>query len=181
MTHATTSIAPRLIALTLAAGCSVQPGEYRVYRAAFAPEQRDADCPADPDTDDDSSTFVAVDTFVVFASDDDTYFLELAGLGLTGTRDGDDYSFRGEQVDVETSPPDADIKVTATLTLTVDLELAGEEAHGEFTRVEKRTCTGGDACDKLQLPTTCTSHGSFAGTWVKDASVDYSLPDAAMP
>jgi hypothetical protein len=181
MTHTISRTASSLLVLlvmALAAGCSVQPGEYRVYRAAFEPERHDADCHTDPATDADTSSFFAVDTFVVFASDDDTYFLEFAGRGLTGTRDGDDYQFHGDELDVEIFPPDPKVRVTTTLVLDVALELSGEEAFGEYTRVDKRTCTGGSDCAKLVGATTCTSHGTFYGTWVKGASIDYSLPEA---
>lgn len=169
----------------LFAGCSVQPGDYRVYRIAMLPETKDANCFAggrDPNTIEDTTTFFGVSTFAIFASDSDTYFIEFGSDALTGTRDGKDYSFDGDSTDIEVVSPDPLIKVTTRVIANIEVSLDGDEAFGTYTRTVATGCSDGnepgDNCEAFGDNVECTVHGTFFGTWVKDAELEYPVGGA---
>ena len=166
----------------LFAGCTVQPGEYRVYRIAMLPETLDANCYAggnDPNLSEDTTTFFNVSTFAIFASDSDTYFLEFGSDALTGTRDKNDYSFAGDSTDIQILSPDPLVKSTTRVIANIEISLEGDEAFGTYVRTVAQGCSDGsepgDNCESFGDNTECTVNGTFFGTWVKDAELEYPV------
>lgn len=161
------------LALGLGA-CQPRPGDYRVYRVASLPDQLELDCfegEVDPNYAQDGTSFFSAASVAVFATDKDTYFVEFGGNTLTGTRSGKDYAFTGEDVDVEVM---GELTVTQSTSLELALEISGREIYGEYTVVERNTCSG-DGCDALGGDYRCTRRGSFFGAEVKDVDLEYSV------
>lgn len=89
------------------AGCTPDPdpGEYTLLNVAYADVQKDASCYANgevPDSiKDDTTSFRAGGTLVLFRGPEDLYFLQTETVVLEGARDAETFTFEGESVDVE--------------------------------------------------------------------------------
>ncbi|EDM75850.1 hypothetical protein PPSIR1_33576 [Plesiocystis pacifica SIR-1] len=156
------------------AGCSIQPGDYIVFRVAFDAPENQSDClngnDPNPNTVDDSTDLTTASSIAIFAFDDD-YFLEYGeGLSLQGVRDGSDYSFDGTTVDVEVLNPDDDTYTTNTVDIEVDLIINGKNINGIATTRTTNTCTGASCPEDYD--TTCTSTQRFRGSEIKDADLE---------
>lgn len=169
---------PRIFAAVAAAGlmaslgaCQVKPGEYVIYRISNYPGVETPDCPGDPDIRD-SSTFYGSGSFVVWASDPDTYHLEVdLGNGavlLEGTRDGGDYTFLGDSVQVE---GDTTV-ITNVVDVDVNFTIKGYGVTGKVTTFTSTTCSGD--CMGFE-PQSCTRTNEFVGTEVKDAELEHPI------
>ncbi len=155
-------------ATTLSA-CQVYPGDYRVYRVTSLAPTVGIDCENQPDLRD-TSTFFGVATIAMFASDSDSYFLELGADVLTGTRDGGVYSYEGVSVNVD----DLGMVATTTTTRTLDVQvtLKNKEIVGTATEVNTVTCTG----DCMGFTnTSCTLTTNFFGSEVNGAELEHPI------
>ncbi len=90
-----------------AAGCGsdADDSDYMLLRVAYASIEKDASCYEDgevpTEVKDDTTSFFAGGTLVVFNGPDEAYYLESETTALEGTRDGDVLTFTAKSVDVE--------------------------------------------------------------------------------
>lgn len=146
-------------------GCSIQPGHYVIIRLANAETTLSASCYADnkvPDNIRDDRTNLATGASVaIFAADSETYFLELADISIEGTREGKDYTFLGEEVDVEED---------STTTVKWDVQATIDNKSVTGTLISTTTCTG-DACGI----NSCAVTTNFVGTVVKGVELEHGI------
>ena len=149
-------------------GCAPQPGEYVVIRLANATVTESSSCYPDnmfPEfSQDDRNTFTAGSTVALFAVDADTYIAELDnGAGIEGTRDGKDYSFSGEVVDVQETQ-------TSTRELVVEFTMDNKYVSGRSVTTDTVTCTG-DPCQ----PYSCKTTVDFVGSVLKGVDIERAI------
>ncbi|HGG56370.1 MAG TPA: hypothetical protein ENK31_01090 [Nannocystis exedens] len=147
-------------------GCSIQPGHYVIIRLASAKTTESASCWDNmvPDSiKDDTTTLATGSSVAIFAADADTYYLELADgtISIEGTRDGKDYSFFGEDIDVEEYS-------TTTVTWDVQTTINNKSVTGKS--ITTTTCTG-DGCGIA----SCVQTTEFVGTVVKGVELQRGI------
>ncbi|HEY8379282.1 MAG TPA: hypothetical protein VIK91_22465 [Nannocystis sp.] len=143
--------------------CQVKPGEYRIFKITYLDPVFGPDCgPIDLR---DKSTFHHAETVAIFATDPETYYLEFRDDVLLGTRDGSEYSFLGESIEVEGDTT----LVTALRTLQVDFTLKGRKVTGNYRHFEATQCAGN--CDGVPVG-QCTITAEFYGTEIKDVELE---------
>ena len=146
-------------------GCSIQPGQYVIVRLASAKTTESASCWDNmvPDSiKDDTTTLSTGSSVAIFAADAETYYLEHPDAGsVEGTRDGKDYSFFGEEVNVEENS-------TTTVTWDIQTTIDNKSVTGKSIRTE--TCTG-DGCGIA----SCVKTTEFVGTIVKDVELEHGV------
>ena len=158
----------------VASSCQVKPGEYRIYRVANEDTVESTGCypsPPGPEITGDSTTVRAGQTFAIFAADADTYFLDFDMLSLVGTRDGADYSFNGETVDVELL---GDSTLTTTSILDIDVNITGRKVTGTSVLEVTNSCTGGMNCP-MPAMTVCTTTTEFQGSEIKGVELEHGV------
>lgn len=164
----------------LLASCQIKPGEYRVYRVANEDTVESTGCyPIDPGPaiTGDSTTVRVGQTFGIYAADEETYFLDFEMASLAGTRDGKDYSFNGETVDVEilVDPTNQmESTVTSTSILDVDVTIEGKKISGTSVLEVTVNCSGGTSCPD-PANTVCTRTTTFQGSEVKDVELEHGV------
>ncbi|MCY0993891.1 hypothetical protein OV203_42525 [Nannocystis sp. ILAH1] len=146
--------------------CQVKPGEYRIYKITSLPVQEGADCGTNPDLRD-STTFFTAGTLQIFATDADDFFLEYGEDVLIGSRSGTDYTFEGD--DVQVDDPGENTTTTTTRSLDVAISIKGYKITGDFVLFTSQSC-GGD-CDGFPSY-QCTVTGSFFGAEIKDVELE---------
>ena len=148
-------------------GCSVQPGQYVIIRLANAELTQSASCYPDnmvPDSlKDDRTTLSTGASIAIFAADSETYYLELAegAVSIEGSRDGKDYSFLGEEADVEEN---------STTTVKWDIQTTVNNKSVTGTSIITTTCSG-DGCGV----TSCVQTTNFVGTVVKGVELEHGI------
>ncbi len=147
-------------------GCAPQPGEYVVIRLANAEVTESSSCYPDnifPEyTQEDRNTFTAGATVAIFAVDAETYIAELDdGNGIEGTRDGKDYTFTGEFVDVEETQ-------TNSQELLVEFTMDNKYVTGRS--ISTATCTG-ENCAIASCKTTT----EFVGSVIKGVDIERAI------
>lgn len=168
----------RILAATVVMGlgiaCQPKPGDYRVYKITQLPPQQDEGCPDGvmPEAGD-SSTFFGVSTLALFASDPDSYFIEFLGTAITGTRDGGDYTFAGDLVDVNDVTDNTNTRLTRTLD--ISLTIKGKQISGSYVEVEKLVCEGDSAVCMAIEGYTCTRTNQFFGAEVNGVELEYDV------
>ena len=163
--------------VTLAASCQIMPGQYRVYRIANEETDSSGGCfPSTPGVDitGDSTTVRAGQTFAVYAADAETYFLDFEGFSLAGVRDGGDYSFTGEIVDVMLLGPMQDSTQTVTTVYDVDLTIAGKKITGSTVEEVRSECSGGMSCPN-PASMVCTRTTEFQGAEIKGVELEHGV------
>lgn len=174
----------RILAATVVMGlglaCQPKPGDYRVYKITQLTPQQDDGCPGGllPEPGDDS-TFFSVSTLAVFASDVDSFFLEFLGTAVTGTRDGADYTFSGDLVDVNEVTDNTNTRLTRTLDVT--LTIKGKQISGSYVEVEKLVCEGDSNVCMAIDGYTCTRTNNFFGSEINDIELEYGVDGAPAP
>jgi hypothetical protein len=151
-------------------GCQVAPGDYVIIRVANADVAESDSCYVDnmvPDSEkDDRTDFRTGGSISIFAADTETYFLEIDNMGsatsIEGTRDGGDYSFSGESVDVEA-------EYTITTTVEVDLTISNKSVVG--SSVWTQQCSGNN-CPVLP---SCVQTTDFVGTVVRGVELEHGV------
>lgn len=147
--------------------CQVKPGDYKIYKITYLNPVYGPDCGLVTDLRD-SSTFYGSETFAVFATDPETYFLEFRDDVILGDRDGTDYAFAGDSIEV-----DGDTTViTQTRKVEVALTIKGRQVTGNYLDFNASGCSG--LCDGV--PTgQCTITGEFIGTEIKDIELERDI------
>ncbi|MCA9663412.1 MAG: hypothetical protein KC486_34095 [Myxococcales bacterium] len=151
-------------------GCQVAPGQYVIIRVANADTAVSDSCYVDnmvPDGEkDDRTDFRTGGSIAIFAADSETYFLESDNMGVAtsieGTRDGGDYSFSGEDIDVEA-------EYTITTTVDVDLTIKNKSVIG--SSVWTQQCSGNN-CPVLP---SCVRTTDFVGTIVNGVELEHGV------
>ncbi|MEZ4383224.1 MAG: hypothetical protein R3A79_17990 [Nannocystaceae bacterium] len=154
-------------------GCQVHPGQYVIIRVANADLQRSDSCYFDnmvPDSiRDDRTDFRTGSSLAVFAADSETYFIEYdfngTPVSIEGTRDGGDYSFAGEDVNVEQ-------EYTVTQIVEVDMTIKNKTVIG--TTVATRQCSG-NGCEGASEVPSCVETIDFVGTIVSDVELEHGV------
>ena len=171
-------ITPIIATLALAtslSGCTIGPGDYVVIRIAATTGQSTSCYPdgiVPPDEAMDRTDIRGGANLVIFASDKESYWLEFGNASFPGTRDGKDYSFSGEDVDVD----DNGMGPIRTRVVLHDMQLtiAGSSVEGTYT-IEAR-CTADDM-DNCPIP-SCVTTTDFVGTIVRGVDLEYDLQPA---
>ncbi len=150
------------------------PGQYRVYRVASTTAGLTMGCyPSAPGVDitGDSSTLRTGQTFAVYAADRDTFFLDFETFSLAGTKDGSDYAFTGEDVDVMTV---GDSTVTVTTITSINAEIKGKKISGTSVVDTISHCSGGTSCPNPSS-SQCITTVAFQGAEVKDVDLEHAI------
>lgn len=154
---------------TSLSACQPKPGEYRIYKITYLPDVLQADCGVDVDIRD-STTFFASETFAIFATDADDYFLEYGSSVIIGERDGKEFAFQGTSIDVEDIIDGT--TVTTTNDVKVDMTMNGRQIDGTATVFASSVCSGN--CDMFDN-TQCTTVRKFFGTEIKDVELEHPI------
>jgi len=157
----------------MGASC-MTPGQYHVFRVASSSAENSPGCyqsAPGPDITDDSSTLRTGQTFAIYAADSETFFLDFDTFSLAGTKDGSDYTFTGESVDVSLVG-DSTLRVTSITTLTA--EIKGNKISGTSTLDVTSSCTGGMSCPN-PATSQCITTVDFAGAKVKDVDLEHTI------
>jgi hypothetical protein len=171
------------LALAIACGAAlpacggIDPGEYVVYRVASSSDDLSSSCDAGANIDDDSSSFRAAETMVLFAGEEGAFYLDVGGIALEGEMEstdlGDEYTFTGATVDVEFSSPDGTgTKWTTTVRTTVHLVADGDMASGDTDEKTTVKCSG-ELCGDDEM--SCTVSTDFVGTRVEDVDLEHQV------
>ena len=178
--------------LCLSACDGVAPGEYVVYRVGFNQASLGADCYADGEIPEnianDSSTFLAAGTLIVYRAPDASVYLDNGAVVMAGTDLGKgSMSFSGASIDVEkyegyggyttyygSTYGGVDPKtLTTELSTSIQLTLDSKGITGTETTTSKQACQG-KGCEDFDTY-SCTGTSTFVGTEVKDADIEYQL------
>ena len=175
-------LAGLLLLAATTAGCTVKPGDYRIYRLA-SNELSNActDTVIDPDHTG-TSTYFTPNLIAIYAADSDSYFLEGALGAILGSRDGNGYTFTGNETindnwNTDETGLDRNF-VTSRVTDEVwDLELKGKGLSGTHTVTTTTTCNGGmDECAAVdRVVRSCTQVVEVFGSEVDDVDIEYVI------
>jgi hypothetical protein len=157
----------------MTASC-MTPGQYHVFRVASSSADQSAGCfggSPGPDITGDSSTLRTGQTFAIYAADSETFFMDFDTYSLTGSKDGSDYTFTGQTVDVQTV---VDSTVTLTSVTTIEAEIKGNKISGTSTVDVTSNCSGGMNCPN-PASTQCTTTVDFQGAKVKGVDLEHAI------
>lgn len=175
-------LAGLLLLAATTAGCTVKPGEYRVYRLATNTLVSQCQSDAAPDTRHTGSENGFGEMLIaVYASDGDTYFLEDGGKTILGERSKNSYTFRYNETRNDTWGMPEGLPVMFNSSQTTDelwdLEIKGKGLSGSLTITTTTTCSGSeDNCNAVQFPPDiCTFSQEVFGTEVDDIDIEYVL------
>ena len=164
-------VAPVALALSLS-GCTIGPGDYVVIRIA-ATTGKSTSCYPDgivpPDEAMDMTDIRGGASLVIFASDKESYWLEFGNASFPGSRDGKEYTFTGEDVDVDDNGM-GPFRTRATLH-DMQLTIAGSSVEGKYTI--EATCTASDMSN-CPIP-SCVTTTDFVGTVVRGVDLEYAI------
>ena len=150
------------------------PGQYRIYRVAAAEAEQSTGCfpsPPGPDVTGDSSSFRTGQTFAVYAADSDLFFMDIGEFTLEGTKDGSDFAFKGESVDVQDLG--GDTTLTTTTVMTVDISIEGKKVSGSSTLEVTNNCLG-PACPMPATSQSITTQ-TLRGAEVQAAELEHPI------
>jgi hypothetical protein len=150
------------------------PGQYHVFRVASSSAEQSSGCypfVPGPDITGDSSTLRTGQTFAIYAADSDTFFLDFETFSLVGTKDGSDYTFTGESVDVSLA---GDSTVTVTSVTTLEAEIKGNKISGTSVLDVTQSCSGGTSCPS-PATSQCITTVSFQGAKLKDVDLEHPI------
>lgn len=176
-------LAVLLLLAATTAGCTVKPGEYRVYRLAINPLV-DNDCTSVDELDPDhTGTENGFDDklIAIYASDADTYFLEDGFKSILGEREKNSYTFRYNATRNDKWGMDEGFMVSFTSSRTTDeiwdLELKGKGLSGTYNSTTVTNCSGSiDNCQIAMFPAdSCVTTWEVFGTEVDDVDIEYFL------
>lgn len=171
MKRATLCLGAGLAAMTLSC---MSPGQYHVFRVASSSAELSTGCfpsAPGPDITGDSSTLRTGQTFAIYAADSETFFLDFDMFSLAGTKDGSDYTFTGESVDVMTV---ADSTITTTSVTTIDAEIKGAKISGTSVVDVTSNCSGGMGCP-MPPSSHCVTTVEFKGAKVKGVDLEHAI------
>ena len=165
--------------LAATSGCGIAPGDYLIYRVAFADVALTPDCfggtvPADEAED--SSTLRDSGTFVLYVGANDKFYLDTGSETLEGAESGDGYGFAGQFKDVTINgvAPD-DVTITIAGARSVDFTLDGELIDGTMVNSDSSNCKGPMGQCPDPPANSCTQTRSFVGTEVNDVRIEHQL------
>jgi len=159
-------------------GCGgIGPGDYVVYRIALGETETGSDCygggqlPTDPDGH--STSIYTSDTFILYATNDETFYLDTGVITLEGVEpSSDSYEFEGEIEDVTylgTNTTETDTTATR-----VELIVDGAVVEGIYEQQDSYECNG-SMCSDSDIDTSCTLTTPFVGTEVEDVQIKHEV------
>jgi hypothetical protein len=157
----------------MTASC-MTPGQYHIFRVASSSADQSSGCyggSPGPDITGDSSTLRTGQTFAIYAADSETFFMDFDTYSLTGSKDGSDYTFTGQTVDVQTV---VDSTVTLTSVTTISAEIHGNKISGTSTVDVTSNCVGGMSCPD-PASTQCVTTVDFQGAKVKGVDLEHAI------
>jgi hypothetical protein len=164
---------------------SIEPGDYVVYRVSTTSEQLSNGCywdlmGADANVRSDTTSIRSAATFVLYAGQEDTRYLEAGDITLDGDYvgmfdEGEFYEFEGKTVDIDWDDPNDNTtaKRTVTRNVEVDMTVDGALVFGEIKEKLTYSCSG-QGCG--QTPPSCTRTVEFVGTEVEDVQLEHDVP-----
>lgn len=167
------------VLLTIATSCTIKPGEYRVYR--MAKHGISLGCQFKNPDDFETDNYFDPAIIAIYATDDNTYFLEDAANSFVGTRSGKDYVFQGEYQRQRRFDEDEgftrNFSTSERLQTLYQLTVNNKEIFGSLTEARTDNCGGSnDDCDKVQVgDRICTDVYEVFGSEVDEAEVGYGL------
>lgn len=168
--------------LTVATSCTIKPGEYRVYRVALHGVSLGCQY-KNPDNFENDNYFQPA-ILAIYATDDNTYFLEDGADAFVGTRSGKDFTFLGDYLHQQRFDRDEgysrDFETLETLKTTYGLSVNNKEIFGLMTQDRTYACSGSeDDCDQVSInDRVCTDVLEVFGTEVDEADVEFLLGGA---
>ncbi len=170
-------IALTAVFMSALAGCAtVAPGDYNVYRIGFAESSSSAECfgefGEDPNSELDETNFLGSAAFAVYRVAD-VYYLDFGSQAISGTKDGSEFRFTGETVDIDFFGGDSENRIEDREELTITFTVSGASIIGRQVSESTTTCTGAD-CDDSQNR-SCTGTADFFGSEVKDVDLNWGL------
>jgi hypothetical protein len=159
-------------------GCGISPGDYVIYRVSPGVTDETSGChhpETDPPPNDasDSTTIRDSNTWIIYASINDAFYLDNGTITLEGVATDTGYQFTGKTVDVQYDLPDGTgSKRTTTDSVTIDVITDGDAISG--TSVLKRTygCAGTTCGEKIP---SCQRSTDFVGMQVDEIQLNYDL------
>lgn len=159
------------------AGCTtVGQGDYNVYRIGFAESSSSADCfgefGEDPNTELDETNLLNSGAFALYRVAD-VYYLDQGNQALSGTKNGSEFRFNGETIDIDFFGGDDENREEDAINATITFTVSGKSIVGRQTVERTSTCTG-PGCDD-SLNSSCTTTSDFFGSEVKDVDLNWNL------
>jgi hypothetical protein len=146
-------------------GCGgIGPGDYVIYRVAFAEAALTGDCAGNDDGD--SSTFRNSETFVLYAGPNEKFYLDVGQVTIEGVVTDDGFKFSGESVDVDDNGA---FTVTQRRTTTISVTVDGASISGTAVDDTSITCSGTGCPDN----DTCKSTVKFVGSEIKGVALEH--------
>ncbi len=176
-------LAGLLLLAATTAGCTVKPGDYRVYRLAVNPLVNN-DCTSVDELDPDhimTENGFGPSLIAIYASDGDTYFLEDGLKSILGEREKNSYTFEySYRRDDKWGTEDGFDKMftsSRTVDEVWDLELKGKGLSGTFTSTTVTNCSGTlDDCAIATFPAdSCVTTWEVFGSEVNDVDIEYLI------
>jgi hypothetical protein len=166
------------VLLTVATSCTIKPGDYRVYRVAV--HGISLGCQFKNPENYESDTYFRPAILAIYASDDNTYFLEDASTAFVGSRSGKDFSFTGDyqhHQEFEKGAFSKDFSTDERVRTLYSLNVNNKEIFGTLTEARTDNCTGSeDDCDAVMVnDRICNDVYEVFGSEVDDADIDYLL------
>lgn len=153
----------------------IAPGDYALYRIAAAETEPGDDCFGENGQDvneaEDTTTFLGAQTFAIFRAAD-VYYLEFGDIVMTGQKDGDLFTFSGENVDVNYFNQQS-TQITATDTFDISFTLNGKTVIGTVDSVSEQACSGPDCTENESY--SCSSSGDFWGSRIDGVELSHSV------
>lgn len=159
-------------------GCGISPGDYVIYRVSTGTTDETSGC-YHPQTDppanqaSDSTTIRDSNTWIIYASINDAFYLDSGQETLEGVATDTGYQFTGKKIDVQFELPDGTgSKRTTTDSYTIDIIVDGDAISG--TSVWKTTygCAGTTCGEKVP---SCQRTTDFVGTHVEEIQLNHDI------
>ena len=170
------------VASVMLIGCGgIGPGDYVIYRVAFSEQRQSAGCYPNgqipPNVLEDSSTFRAADTIIIYGGMDEKFYLDAGGgQTLAGVATDDGFSFDGSDVDVTYQGLNDEVKTTERLYTSIDVTLDGALIDGAVQMTHTLVCVApGTGCGAPPPDFTCETSFDFVGTEVEDVQLKHDV------
>jgi hypothetical protein len=167
--------------LVAATGCGISPGDYIVYRVNVGEQSESSGCyypeeEPSPDLADDSDSFRASQTWVVYYAAGDEIMLDAVGTALRGEETGDGFEFVADQIDVTYAGIDQqEARIAAQTRITITMNTDGDAVDGEIVSLTKTSCdflTAAPSPGICEDIPDCTRTSPFSGVKLEDVRLE---------
>ncbi|MFT6232961.1 MAG: hypothetical protein ACJAZO_003479 [Myxococcota bacterium] len=147
-----------------------------MYRIGYAESSASADCfgefGEDPNLALDETNILSPAAFAVYRVAD-VYYLDFGNRAISGTKDGNEFRFNGEDLNIDFFGGSSENRLEDRDELTITFTVNGASIIGREVIETSTTCTGAD-CDPSQT-LSCTETSNFFGSEVKDVDLNWGL------